>query len=125
MYSYLLLINSANRFEAFNSLIRTQNVFGNKQAPSRDIAITFAHIEHLRSLCSGNYGYTVYMYAILVLFFLRCGQGVIQLYNHPQFQSFLNCVPLTDLQCHKDIYQPGSFRKVHNYYNGGVMLFLL
>ena len=41
------------RFESFNSLIRNQNIFGNKQSPSRDIAHKFAIIQHLRWICSG------------------------------------------------------------------------
>ena len=42
------------RYESFNSLIRTQNVFGNKQSPSKDIAHNFAIIQHLRYICSGG-----------------------------------------------------------------------
>jgi hypothetical protein len=43
------------RPESFNSNIRMQNIFGNKQAPSRDIAVHFAVIEHLRFVCEGGY----------------------------------------------------------------------
>ncbi len=42
------------RFEAFNSLLRAKNVFSNRLAPSRDIAIGFAIIGQLRSICSGG-----------------------------------------------------------------------
>ncbi len=42
------------RFEAFNSLLRAKNVFSNWLAPSRDIAIGFAIIGQLRSICSGG-----------------------------------------------------------------------
>ena len=42
------------RFEAFNSLMRTQNVHGNRHAPSKDISHNFAVIEHLRFICSGG-----------------------------------------------------------------------
>eukprot|EP00731_Ephydatia_muelleri_P021864 Em0014g455a len=45
----------AERPESFNSNIRMQNIFGNKQAPSRDIAVHFAVIEHLRFVCEGGY----------------------------------------------------------------------
>ena len=38
----------------FNSSVRLQNIFGNKQAPSRDIAIHFAIVEHLRYICGGG-----------------------------------------------------------------------
>ena len=43
------------RYEAFNSLIRKQNVYSNRQSPSHDIAYNFATIEHLRFICSGGY----------------------------------------------------------------------
>lgn len=56
--SYQLLLISCMlypyRCETFNSLIRTRNIFGNKQAPSRDIAHGFAVLEHLRFVCSGG-----------------------------------------------------------------------
>ena len=42
------------RCETFNSLIRGRNVYGNRLAPSRDIAKGFAVIEHLRFVCSGG-----------------------------------------------------------------------
>ncbi|KAL5516700.1 hypothetical protein EMCRGX_G002103 [Ephydatia muelleri] len=32
-----------------------QNIFGNKQAPSRDIAAHFSMIEHLRFVCEGGF----------------------------------------------------------------------
>ena len=34
--------------------MRLQNIFGNKQAPSRDIANHFAIVEHLRYICGGG-----------------------------------------------------------------------
>lgn len=42
------------RCETFNSFIRVQNIFGNKGAPSRDIAYHFSVIEHLRYICDGG-----------------------------------------------------------------------
>ena len=39
------------RFETFNSFIRAQNIYGNKHAPSRDIAHKFAVIEQIRYIC--------------------------------------------------------------------------
>ena len=42
------------RFEAFNSFIRSQNVFANRRAPSRDIGHKLSIIEYLRFLCSSN-----------------------------------------------------------------------
>ena len=42
------------RCESFNSHIRSHNIFGNKQAPSRDIAHRFAVLEHIRFTCSSK-----------------------------------------------------------------------
>ena len=42
------------RCEAFNSILRTFNVFGNRQSPSKDIAHCFAVLEHLRFLGDGG-----------------------------------------------------------------------
>ena len=42
------------RPESFNSNVRIQNIFGNKQAPSRDIDAHFSVIEHLRFVCEGG-----------------------------------------------------------------------
>ena len=42
------------RFEAFNLLMRTQNVYGNRHSPSRDISNNFAVLEYLRFICSGG-----------------------------------------------------------------------
>ena len=47
LYSYF-------RYESFNSLMRGQNICGNRHAPSRDIAKNFAVIEYLRLLGSGG-----------------------------------------------------------------------
>ena len=43
-----------HRCETFNSLIRARNIYANRLAPSKDIALGFAVIEHLRFLCSGG-----------------------------------------------------------------------
>ena len=43
-----------NRTESFNGLMRMQNVYGNKQAPSRDIANKFSKLESIRHVYSGN-----------------------------------------------------------------------
>ena len=42
------------RYESFNSAVHLQNIFGNKQAPSRDIAKHFAVVEHLHYICNGG-----------------------------------------------------------------------
>jgi hypothetical protein len=43
------------RCETFNSFIRAMNIYGNKRAPSRDIANRFSVIEHLRYICEGGH----------------------------------------------------------------------
>ena len=42
------------RYEAFNSVIRAHNIYGNKHAPSRDIARNMAILEYVRYICSGG-----------------------------------------------------------------------
>lgn len=42
------------RCESFNSAVRLQNIFVNKQAPSRDIANQIAVVEHLHYICNGG-----------------------------------------------------------------------
>ena len=43
------------RYEAFNSIIRKQNINSNRLSSSRDIAYHFAVLEQLHFVCSGNY----------------------------------------------------------------------
>lgn len=42
------------RCETFNSYIRAKNIFGNKSAPSCDIAHRFAVLEEMRYICDGG-----------------------------------------------------------------------
>ena len=42
------------RPESFNSNVQIQNIFGNKQASSRDIAAHFSVIEYLHFVCEGG-----------------------------------------------------------------------
>lgn len=45
------------RCESFNGVMRSYNVHSNRQASSRDIAVRFAHLEHLRFVLeSGSLG---------------------------------------------------------------------
>ena len=43
------------RFEAENSFLRAQNIYSNRQAPSRDICNSFAVLNDLRHISSGGY----------------------------------------------------------------------
>ena len=42
-------------FESFNAIIRSRSVHSNRQAPSRDIARGFAHVNRIRHLLSGGF----------------------------------------------------------------------
>ena len=53
--SSLLPNKNYHWFETFNSFIRAQNIYGNKHAPSRDIAHKFAVIEQIRYICEDGY----------------------------------------------------------------------
>ena len=49
------MVFATEAFESFNSVIRTNSVHSNRLAPSRDIALSFAHINRIRSfLCGGR-----------------------------------------------------------------------
>lgn len=90
---------SAERCESFNSFVRLQNIFSNKQAPSRDIAKHFSVLEHLRYICQGGYyGESE-----------RCGIGLKNLFSLHCVQHFLNCMPQTDTS--KLIHKCGAARK--------------
>lgn len=52
---FVSVYTSLFRCETFNSYIRSQNIFGNKGSPSRDIAKKFAAVEQLRFICEGGY----------------------------------------------------------------------
>ena len=54
------------RFETFNSFIRTHNIYGNKGAPSYDIACRFATLEHLRHIGEGGYFMNGERYVVVV-----------------------------------------------------------
>ena len=51
---YIYSFNFSSRCESFNSRMRTYNIYGNKAAPSRDIAMSFAVAEHLKYMASGG-----------------------------------------------------------------------
>uniref|UniRef100_A0A1X7U455 Uncharacterized protein n=1 Tax=Amphimedon queenslandica TaxID=400682 RepID=A0A1X7U455_AMPQE len=47
--------HNTERFQSFNSHNRAQNIYGNRQSPSWDIATKFTVIYNLRYICSGEY----------------------------------------------------------------------
>lgn len=49
------LLYSTERFESFNKVFRLASVHSNRQAPSRDIAGTFADLERVRHIATGGY----------------------------------------------------------------------
>ena len=53
LYSTYIYI-CACRYESFNPILRTYNVYANRAAPSRDMANIFAVMDHLRFICSGG-----------------------------------------------------------------------
>ena len=48
------MVLNNDRFESFNSRVRQYNVFGNRLAPSRDIAHRFSVVQHIRYICHGG-----------------------------------------------------------------------
>ncbi|KAL5509435.1 hypothetical protein EMCRGX_G004809 [Ephydatia muelleri] len=102
---------SAERCESFNSSVRLQNIYGNKQAPSRDIANHFAIVEHLRYICGGG----------LFNSNERCSKGVKDLYDTHEVQGFFNSIPSKLLNADREIYKPGTARMATSY-NGKLNL---
>jgi hypothetical protein len=94
---------NTERFESFNSLVRTQNIFGNRQSPSRDIAFRFAVLQNLRYICSGGY-----------FSGKQCGEELRHLYQSSEVQSFLNGTPSSKTLHMKEIYQDGCLRKLYH-----------
>ena len=47
----------------------------------------------------------------------RCGEGLQQLYNTPQVQAYLNCIPSKELNMDKQIYSAGQLRQVLSHTN--------
>eukprot|EP00731_Ephydatia_muelleri_P002916 Em0001g2916a len=99
------------RCESFNSSVRLQNIYGNKQAPSRDIANHFAIVEHLRYICGGG----------LFNSNERCSKGVKDLYDTHEVQGFFNSIPSKLLNADREIYKPGTARMATSY-NGKLNL---
>lgn len=108
------------RFESFNSNVRTYNVFGNRLAPSRDIAKRFCILQHLRYICHGGNASERYVICpAFVMFqtsgdhiYSRCGGALKELYFVPLVQHMVRGISMQELLGHKAIYQPGVARKV-------------
>ncbi|TFK45608.1 hypothetical protein OE88DRAFT_1715312 [Heliocybe sulcata] len=49
------LLMSTERYEKFNRVFRLCSIYSNRQAPSRDIAATFAQLERCRHIVTGGY----------------------------------------------------------------------
>ena len=139
--NYVPVIGVPFRCEAFNSLLRTRNVFANRLAPSRDIARGFEVLENLRCLCGGSLNDGNKRYSVEPLlqrglfcgdfqwFTLDCpvlrgfpsfipliifsvGKDLQLLYESPAVQSYLNGVPAKELYHEKKIYAHATLRKV-------------
>ena len=91
-------------------------MYSNCQCPSKDIATNFAITAQLRYICSGarlpGDVSRLILYADVHVFIYRCGQALCDLYQLPQFQHFINCIPTKEAMESKAIYQPGCLRKV-------------
>eukprot|EP00731_Ephydatia_muelleri_P028790 Em0020g434a len=104
---------SAERFESFNSNVRMYNVFGNRLAPSRDIAKRFCTLQHLRYICHGGNASE------------RCGGALKELYFTPLLQHMVRGISMRELLGHKAIYQPGVARKCGMQYDIVLGMFAL
>ena len=123
-YLYSDWYASMNRCEAFNSTMRTHNIYANRAAPSRDIVNSFAVIKHLRFLCAGGVTSCTKRYRAVIhihqqsLFishffldtFRSAGNGLVQIFHSDQVLSFINGKSAKSLHFHKAIYQ--ALRKV-------------
>jgi hypothetical protein len=70
---------NTERCESFNSLVRTANVYSNKQAPSRDIATSFSVNETLYHISCGA-----------IIQGRRAGEGLLELFKMDFVNKFLN-----------------------------------
>lgn len=55
----------------------------------------------------------------------RCGKGIQDLYNTPQIQTYLGCLPTGEVYPHKPMYQPGCLRKVFYYMTKWAILYIV
>ncbi len=92
------------RCEMFNGLLRTYNLHGNRNAPSRDVTTRFAVVEHLHFLCHGcsfldTIGERSYKVSRLIsvcshrlntVSLFRCGDGLSHLLKSVEVKRFLS-----------------------------------
>lgn len=62
------------------------------------------------NLCIVQCHFPTYLFEMNM--YVRCGQGLSNLYHSVAVQKFLNCMPAKDLMAEKAIYQPGCLRNV-------------
>ena len=113
------------RCESFNGLMRTQNVYSNRQAPSRDIGKSFGVLNYIRYICDGGVydgdKRYLFMYHYVCgktpypLHNDRCGDDLKQLFDSAQVQHYVNGTTVKELRGDKVIYQPGTLRKVGSF----------
>ena len=110
----------ANRFEAFNSLIRTQNIYGNCHSPSKDfvlwstsglcVQVDYTMLPQQRGMkCKKKH----LMLSLSEILLLDVGKHL----NHYTIimhcvQQFVNHLPPKETLSKKAIYNPGCLREV-------------
>ena len=113
------MLSFFKRFESFNSNVRMYNVFGNRLAPSRDIAkqfsalcntyVTFVMVE---MLVKGRLSILLFIIFEYLVIMFRFGVALKELYFTPLLQHMVRGISMRELLGHKAIYQPGVARKV-------------
>lgn len=72
-------LSATEGFESYNSIIRSQSVHSNRQAPSRDIALGFAQAYRVRHLMSGGYFWPEGAATIRTMIPVQAAQGPLGL----------------------------------------------
>ena len=54
LHAHIFFSIFETRCESFNSLVRSETVYSNKQSPSKDIAYGVARLEHVQYIASGG-----------------------------------------------------------------------
>ena len=104
------------RCESHNSVIRSRNVYSNRQAPSKDMATAFAVQGSIRftfsSSCYNTSEGLIFLETGLIVklnfFTCRCGEDLVSLYNTKE-EVFLD----GEVQeCGSGIHKHGTLQKV-------------